>query len=761
LTTMSYSGNQTTVTDPAGKVRTMITDGLGRLSSVTEDPGASPHLAYLTTYAYDVLNNLTSVTQGTQTRTFVYDNLGRLIRESNPENTGTITSCYGVSVTDSHCYTYDLVGNLTHRTDARNVLTTYTYDALNRISGKTYSDGTPSVTYTYDNLTNSKGRLTKIANANSTTNYSAFDPLGRVTGSNQVIGGITYPFSYVYNRASAVTSETYPTGRVITTNYDGANRPSSLSGTLSGSNTTYVSPISYFPHGAISSATLGNSVPQNEYFNSRLEPTQIVAGGVLTLGYGYGTTNNNGNPLSQTIARPGVSTSLSYGYDGVNRLVSASQTGTTAWSQTYGFDNFGNRWLSGNVGLPGPTAEVPQTSSWYGTNNRISTWSYDSAGNILSVSGMTRTFTYDAENLQKTAAVNGTTTTYLYDGNGQRVKKTVGAGTPTVYVYDAMGSLAVEYGLPFDVGTRYLTADSLGSTRLVTKGDGTVDKTYDYLPFGEQIGASYPSAPSGPSQKFTGQERDAESGLDNFQARYMSGPQGRFQSPDSPFVGQDPGNPQSWNLFAYVLNDPLTYTDPSGNVTTQPKSPYNNCFYNPWLCSSAPIVGTPGPEPQPVPTRPPPPASQQTQGAKTRTTWDRIKCANEYANNHSLAAMIGLQDTFLGKALGGNIIGGLGEISVAVGAPGSDTNPISLGAGIAVGGASLGLPVGGPGMKGATGLVQDAVVKATVQEMNTLVATSATQLSAETLETAASGVGLVKLGADIGIYAYGAFFKCQ
>ena len=102
-------------------------------------------------------------------------------------------------------YLYDGVGNLTRRTDARSIQTNYTYDALNRISGKTYTDTTPSVTYTYDNLTNSKGRMTKIVNANSTTNYSTFDPLGRVTGSNQVIGGITYPFSYVYNRASAMT----------------------------------------------------------------------------------------------------------------------------------------------------------------------------------------------------------------------------------------------------------------------------------------------------------------------------------------------------------------------------------------------------------------------------------------------------------------------------------------------------------------------------------------------------------------------------
>jgi RHS repeat-associated protein len=360
----------------------------------------------------------------------------------------------------------------------------------------------------------------------------------------------------------------------------------------------------------------------------RKEPTQIVAGSLLTLGYGYGTTTNNGNPLSHTIARPGVSTSLTYGYDGANRLQSAAQTGITAWSQGYGFDNFGNRWLSSYSGLPAPISEVPQTSAWYGTNNRISTWSYDSAGNILSIPTMMRTFTYDAENLQKTAAVNGTTTTYLYDGNGLRVKKTVGAGTPTVFVYDAMGNLAVEYGLPFDVGTKYVTADSLGSTRLVTKADGTVDKTYDYLPFGEQIGASYPSAPSGPSQKFTGQERDAESGLDNFQARYMSPPQGRFQSPDPAvmFVA-DPTNPQSWNLYAYVINNPLRFVDPTGLdvtcsgdadnfkcVDNPPPDPGGgfpiNCFFYSFLCGGGTGPGGSPSSQQPPPPRPPLPANQ-------------------------------------------------------------------------------------------------------------------------------------------------------
>jgi RHS repeat-associated protein len=62
----------------------------------------------------------------------------------------------------------------------------------------------------------------------------------------------------------------------------------------------------------------------------------------------------------------------------------------------------------------------------------------------------------------------------------------------------------------------------------------------------------------------TGKERDAETGLDYFGFRYYSGAQGRWTSPDKPFIDQHPGNPQSWNLYAYVQNNPLNRIDPFG-----------------------------------------------------------------------------------------------------------------------------------------------------------------------------------------------------
>jgi RHS repeat-associated protein len=119
----------------------------------------------------------------------------------------------------------------------------------------------------------------------------------------------------------------------------------------------------------------------------------------------------------------------------------------------------------------------------------------------------------------------------------------------------------------------YLHTDALGSVRLVTDQTGAVVSRQDYYPFGEQIPAGtngrgvvsvdYSESPN-LRQRFTGKERDGESELDYFGARYYSGAQGRFTTPDLPFADQQKEDPQSWNLYSYVRNNPLKYIDPNG-----------------------------------------------------------------------------------------------------------------------------------------------------------------------------------------------------
>ena len=127
-------------------------------------------------------------------------------------------------------------------------------------------------------------------------------------------------------------------------------------------------------------------------------------------------------------------------YDGVNRLKQASESGDgTPWTQSYGYDQYGNLLQSGE-GLAAGLGCTAYTAS----NNRCQDLGYDDAGNVLSYGG--RTLDYDAENRQTSLTESGGAPvyTYHYDGEGRRVKKVTSQGT-TVYVYDAFGQLAAEY----------------------------------------------------------------------------------------------------------------------------------------------------------------------------------------------------------------------------------------------------------------------------------------------------------------------------
>lgn len=110
----------------------------------------------------------------------------------------------------------------------------------------------------------------------------------------------------------------------------------------------------------------------------------------------------------------------------------------------------------------------------------------------------------------------------------------------------------------------FVSKDHLGSTRLLTDINGNNVECDDYLPFGEQLSYSGCSN-TATTHKFTGKERDAETGLDNFGARYNSSTLGRFVSPDEASFSS-PLNPQTWNLYAYVNNNPLSLTDPTGHA---------------------------------------------------------------------------------------------------------------------------------------------------------------------------------------------------
>ncbi len=273
--TTSYNAEVTTVTDPAGKVRTTYVDALGRLVKVVEAPGGEN---YTTSYRYDALDNLAGVCHGGifsgttcpsgSSRSFVYSSLGRLYSATNLEKDSAST------------YAYDRNGNLLTRVDG-GVTTTMAYDALNRITSKTYSGSTPAVYYCYDGDTQNHtpegpdctgaptgsgnylyGRLTRVRSNGTDVRYEQYDALGRVTAHTQVTDTVSYPFNYEYNLANAVTKIHYPSNRDVFTTYNGAGRPDGVTG--------YASVSQYWPHGGVKNLTLANGVTETTQYDSRL-----------------------------------------------------------------------------------------------------------------------------------------------------------------------------------------------------------------------------------------------------------------------------------------------------------------------------------------------------------------------------------------------------------------------------------------------------------------------------------------------------------
>jgi RHS repeat-associated protein len=118
---------------------------------------------------------------------------------------------------------------------------------------------------------------------------------------------------------------------------------------------------------------------------------------------------------------------------------------------------------------------------------------------------------------------------------------------------------------------RYLHLDAIGNVRVVTDENQAVIERHDYLPFGEEcttgLCASNPGVVGGQPKRFTGKERDPETGLDYFGARYYGSKIGRFTTTDPVYTWQENlVDPQRWNRYAYARNNPLKYIDPDGRV---------------------------------------------------------------------------------------------------------------------------------------------------------------------------------------------------
>ncbi len=586
----------------------------------------------ITLYTYDALGNLTCVEQhGTANgtgcsyppsndpsspwhiRRFTYDPLSRLLAATNPES-GTIS------------YTYDADSNvLTKGSPSPNKIpadtsapltltTTYTYDLGNRLTKKSYSDTTAPVEFAYDGNTpalctppaipapgaaNLVGRRSSMCDATGSAAWS-YSPVGRPITETRLLTGVSTAknINYGFNLDGSLAALTYPSGRKITYAPSGAGR--TLSAIDTSNAVKYVTSALYAPQGGLSSmvngftSTFAGITTTNSY-NKRLQSVTLSAAApsqtVLSLSYNLHLgTGDNGN-IYQIVNNRDTTRNANYLYDPLNRILQANTvatTGTNCWGEAFAVDAWGN--LTGRSGVAGMTGcSTEALTATPASNNRIASYCYDIAGNLLGTTPCpslpyTPTNTYDAENRLLSPA---TGFSYAYDGKGERVKKCTntgcttgtlywkGSGSDTLLESSVTGSGTEEY--IFFNGKRvarrdasnsavhYYFSDHLGSASVITSATGTSQEESDYYPYGGErvITNGDPN-----TYKFTGKERDAESGLDNFGARYMASTMGRFMSADPSRLSVFFTNPQSWNRYSYVYNNPLRLTDDNGKWPT-------------------------------------------------------------------------------------------------------------------------------------------------------------------------------------------------
>jgi RHS repeat-associated protein len=615
-------------TDQAGKKRRQLTDALGRIVRVDEpvdNPGDgnplgtidSPHQPTL--YEYDGNDNLTKVIQSdgtaTQERRFRYDSLSRLTHEKQVEATPTLDDNGSRQTNGSGLWTkvlkYNADGLLSDSTDARGVKTTFTYDTLNRMKTVVFTGETgyqtPSVTYTYDEARAgffNKGALTRVETATvgdtpATATEFDYDLMKRIAKHRQSIGAQTYQMEYAYNLAGQLISEKYPSGRTVSINYDANGR---LSG-ISDASRLYLNNLQYQQYGGVlSQFSFGNGTTQSTTLNDRLQMTnQTLSKGSEVLqkyDYDYGQLDANGNPdatknngqLVRIESHIGAQKQWTkkFSYDAIGRLKKEEEfrgdnAGALVYRNNFDFDRFGNLYRKQANNPNSLSADWIEESHISRTSNRLTTnTNYDDAGNVTKDTKFRhRDYTYDAHGRiirTKLADNTGSEATSVYDAAGIRVAEKIN-DVWRFLIYDAFGKMVAEYGglqSSDEGGVKYLLQDWQGSTRVIMNSAGFVLSRADYQAYGEEIAANVGQRTTAQGfgsfnnlrQKYGLTERDEPSGLDHAWFRKHENKAGRWTSPDPYNGSMSTGDPQSFNRYSYVENEPVNFVDPSGLVAS-------------------------------------------------------------------------------------------------------------------------------------------------------------------------------------------------
>ncbi|MCU6795127.1 S8 family serine peptidase [Paenibacillus sp. WQ 127069] len=538
------------------------------------------------------VENTPTKTRSTQ---LTYTPLGKVAQQQVTGQGETQTTRYG----------YDAIGNLIYLKDQLNQEFMYQYNRLGKLT-KSSINGSVQKQQTYNEL----GWLLSKTNAGGGKESYRYKKTG-LAETYVDKAGQTYTYTYTdYNEPSR-TSINNPSGTEIywkQNGYDGTTRLLTSITSIEGESLNY----HYDAWKRMDQQTIAGRPYQLAYDGKdRLETLTYPDQQKVTYGYDKLNRINSvdyagmGKVVPSYTVQSNVNTyNLSYPSglsqekktDGFKELVSQKQTqgGNPTWNETFEYDGFGNiKKLTRNGANSGFEYDglnrIRQETVASGTNK----YTYDDKGNRLTMETSnapgtaeeTQDFTYNAVNELKSFTNNaGTTASYSYYGDGLRATKNVN-GNLTRYVY-LNGKVIEELDASGNVKARNIWGNELlwrqdnttaksgyyfynghGDVVAIKDAAGNNINTYDYDIWGNVL--SKTEGMNNP-YRYTGEPQDDESGLIYLRARYYDPTVGRFISQDT--VEGDLNNPLSLNLYTYVQNNPLRYTDPSGHRTRKSSS---------------------------------------------------------------------------------------------------------------------------------------------------------------------------------------------
>jgi RHS repeat-associated protein len=542
--TIAYAHGTTNYYDPNNNRRTELRDAYGQLLSVTQYPDANTNFS--TTYQYDSLGNLLAITDPENNQTSItYDSLSRRTAMSDPDM-------------GSWIYGYDPNGNLTSQTDANNTTIKFSYDAVNRVTLKQFPAG-QNIQFSYDQAGAGYGigQLAGVSDASGSTSFQ-YDRNGKVVSQNSTVNGNLYTLQKSYDDLGRITTITYPDNEQVSYTYDTGGNLSGVVGYANFTNFTGLGQPQGITYGNGATTSLSYNTATDSRLHSMVTTTASADGDVQVqnLTYSY---DGDGNVL---IITDGVDPTrdLSFGYDGMNRLITASSSRQDYGQLSFEYSPSGNILYNSRIGSYSYSGPQPHAVTSAGTNS----YGYDSNGNMTNRNG--QAMAYDYEN----RLISSGNTSFVYNYKGMRAEKT--SGTPsstTTYLknlYECTNGACTEH---IFAGTRriasksgstvyYYHPDLLGGMNVATDSTGQPAETNFYYPYGEDwIETGYADI----GYKFTDQEKDSETGVYYYKARYYDPVLGRFITPDPMMQAvYDPETSSRLPTYRYRPSPPPVFT---------------------------------------------------------------------------------------------------------------------------------------------------------------------------------------------------------